>query len=542
MIALAGDTDDPVSRYGIDHFIRTSGIPVLPTGEPDEGVCIGYEAEGKGGFSIRIARNAAVEPEAGMITMDGREWPLFQTPADTHDAGSRCIAEFRSQEQTYPCISGSPSGIFIGFDIFRLTGSLLTGSLETPGYGVSGFEDRSSPILLPPLADLYEDILFRTILKGCGEIGLPLIRKSCWPAGKRFAVCPTHDVDELAKTYQWITRPLRCMRRGDIHGLVNQMKSFSRKIRGDEPYWTFEAIMQKEKDLGVCSTYFFLKESGEKSLLRPQTWHLYGRCHSLRTPAIIGLLQTLSEEGHEIGVHGSTYSSTNQALLESEKAELEELLGAPVAGIRQHRLNLAIPDTWVSQSGAGFSYDTSLGFTAAKGTGFRGGTCFPFHPEGPVGVLPILEIPLSLMDISLPDGKEGWDICKTMIDHVRTVGGVLTILWHPAVFNSLEYPETAELYWKIIETCMEEGAWVANGRDIASWWQAREETAVECRYADDEISISCSGGAAPSFEVYLPDNRSAELVSHNGTLSKTEDGQYILVCKNPPDTMVVQPV
>jgi len=541
MISFACDTDDPISRYGIDHFIHTSGLSVLPAGAPESALCIGYQAEGKGRFSIRIAQNAAVEPNAGMVAMDSREWPLFQVPADTRDAGTRCIAAFRSGDRTYPCISGSSSGIVVGFDIFRLTGSLLSGSLEKADCSDQRPEHESSPpIVSPPLADLYEDVLFRTILMGCGEIGMPLVRKSCWPSGKKYAVCLTHDVDELSKTYQWITRPLRCMRRGDIQGVVNQMKSFSRKIGGYEPYWTFEDIRQKEKNLGVRSTYFFLKESGEKSLFQPESWHLYGRCHSLRTPDIIGLIRKLSEEGHEVGVHGSTYSHTNPALLTSEKAELEELLGTPVEGIRQHRLNLTIPDTWVSQSRAGFFYDTSLGFKAAEGTGFRWGTCFPFHPEGKAGVLPILEIPLSLMDITLPVGEEGWEICKNMIEQVRTVGGVLTVLWHPAVFNSLEYPEIGAWYWKIIERCADDGAWLATGRDIATWWRAREEAVTECRYADDEVSICCNDSDGITFEVYVPDHRSAELVSHNGTLAKTETGYYILSCGQLPDTMVVR--
>ncbi len=540
MISFACTTDDSISRYGIDHFILTSGLLISPSESRDSGVCIGYQAEGRGQFSISIERNAALEEDAGKIAIYNKEYTLFQVPVDTHDRGHRCIAEFRSENRKYPCISGSGSGISIGFDIFRLTGSLLSGSMEAAGR-VTNME-QDAPLRSPPLVDIYENILFRAILMGCGEIGMPLVRKSYWPSGKKFAVCLTHDVDELKKTYQWITRPLRYLRKGDMHGFFSQVKSFSRKCVGHEPYWTFEEIMQNEKDLGVCSTYFFLKESGDKSFSRPESWHLYGRCHSLQTPGALALIRKLAVEGHEVGVHGSTFSPTNPGLLSSEKRELEELLGTPVTGIRQHRLNLTIPDTWIYQSEAGFLYDTSLGYKAADGSGFRGGTCFPFHPWSTTGALPLLEIPLSLMDVALGDGQEGWDTCSGMIEQVRERGGVLTLLWHPAVLNPLEYPGTGAWYWKIIETCKEDGAWVTNGREIASWWLAREAAAPEYRHGDDELLVSCDGSAACSFDLYLPEHHSAELVSHNATLCRKEKEHYILSpdTGDVPETMVVR--
>lgn len=540
MISFVCTTDDAYSQYGLDHFIHTSGLSTVSADTTDSGVSVGYETEGMGQFSICMKRNAAFEVNPGTIVMGNREYPLFQVPMDTHDTGNQCIATFRSDGHEYPCISASHSGIVIGFDIFRLIGYLLSSNPDQTGIDSDG-NPYPSPIS-QPLVDFYEDILFKAILMGCNKIGIPLVRKAYWPKGREFAVCLTHDVDEFRKTYQWITRPLRYAKKGDLHGLKNQMKSFSQKMRGHEPYWTFDEIMHNEKKLGVCSTYYFLKESAEKSIFKPDSWHLYGRAHSLRKPRVSELLKKLSKEGHEIGVHGSTFSHNNLPLLKSEKAEVETLLGAPVTGIRQHRLNLTIPDTWDFQSEAGFLYDTTLGYKAANGIGFRWGTCFPFHPKGAKGVLPLLEIPLSLMDITLQNGGYGWDICTTMIQQVRNVGGVLTLLWHPAVFNNLEYPEIGDWYWKIIETCKENGAWVTTGGAIASWWQSRGETAFECQYSDNELSVICDDNAECSYELYVPENRSAELISENATLSKMKNGHYILFSESGlmPNKMVVQ--
>ncbi|GAB7016037.1 polysaccharide deacetylase family protein [Methanogenium cariaci] len=526
MISFACNTDDPVSRYGMNHFITTTGLSVQPAGRPDSGVCTGYEAEGRGQFSVTLVQNTALEEQAGEITLRNQTHPLFQVPVDTHDSGDTCIAEFRSDDRNYPCISGSKSGIVIGFDIFRLTGSLLSGYLDTTEIQYNNVQNNSG--FSPPLVDLYEDILFRAILTGCREIGVPLIRKSHWPSGQEFAVCLTHDVDEFTKTYQWVTRPLRFVRGKDFHGLKNQMKSLSQRCRGHEPYWTFEEMMRNEQKLGVCSTYFFLKESGKKSLFRPESWHLYGRCHSLQKSRVIELIQKLSEDGHEIGVHGSTFSHADPGLLNREKTELEELLGYHVTGIRQHRLNLTIPETWEYQSETGFLYDTSLGYKAADGRGFRWGTCFPFHPQAATGMLPLLEIPLSLMDITLQDEENGWNVCRSAIEQVRNRGGVLTLLWHPAVFNALEYPELGDWYWKIIRACKDDDAWITTGQGIASWWQAREATAFEWQYIEDTLSVTGDFSGGGSFDLYVPEHTTAEIISENATLVEGKADHYLL--------------
>ncbi len=86
-------------------------------------------------------------------------------------------------------------------------------------------------------------------------------------------------------------------------------------------------------------------------------------------------------------------------LLEEETRELEGIIHEKVIGTRQHNLNLDIPETWEYQIMAGLQYDTSLGF---KDTiGFRWGTSFPFYPLYSGKTIPMLEIPLIIMDICL---------------------------------------------------------------------------------------------------------------------------------------------
>jgi len=298
-------------------------------------------------------------------------------------------------------------------------------------------------------------------------------RRVLWPEGKRFAICLTHDVDELHKTYQYVTNLIRNIKKGDIMGLKREFLSFLRKIRGEEPYWTFENIMKLEQKLGVKSTFFFLNEQGKVRLLDRSTWRHYGRRYDITDKNVAEMIRTLHSEGWEIGLHGSFYSYKDLNKLREEKEMLESILGAKVEGIRQHNLNLEIPQTWQIHEKLGFEYDSTLGFNDR--VGFRWGICYPFHPvDGEGRPLKLLEIPLAIEDIALFRYDNPWAVCMKMIEEVERKGGVLTVLWHHSVFNELEFPGWAEIYEKLIRVCKEKGAWISTAGEIAKWWKMQE--------------------------------------------------------------------
>jgi len=298
-------------------------------------------------------------------------------------------------------------------------------------------------------------------------------QKIAWPSGRRFALCLTHDVDELQKTYQYVTNSIRSIKRGDIRGLKREFLSFFRKIRGEEPYWTFENTMNLERKLDVKSTFFILNESGKVRLFDRNTWRHYGRRYDITDKKVAEMIRALHSEGWEIGLHGSFYSYKNIDLLKKEKETLEKVLDAEVKGIRQHNLNLEIPHTWRIHEKLGFEYDTSLGFNHR--VGFGGGTCFPFHPVDGGRPLKLLEIPLAIEDVALFRYEKPWEVCMKMIEEVEEKGGVLTVLWHHSVFNELEFPGWADMYEKLIRVCKEKGAWITTAGEIAKWWRMQEE-------------------------------------------------------------------
>ena len=167
-------------------------------------------------------------------------------------------------------------------------------------------------------------------------------------------------------------------------------------------------------------------------------------------------------------MHGSYYSYKDEGRLLFEKKTVEEILGKPIIGIRQHYLNLDIPSTWEKQRSAGYKYDASFGYQ--NQIGYRDNIIHPFFPLDDN----FLVIPLNIMDGPLCDGKdynEAWKNCLNLIDYAEKEGALLTILWHNNRFNDLEYPNNVMIYEKIIEECKKRNAWIARCCDIFAYWR-----------------------------------------------------------------------
>lgn len=298
-----------------------------------------------------------------------------------------------------------------------------------------------------------------------------------WPTGKRFAVCLTHDVDRIRKTYQYFTRFLRFFGKAEIKYAAREgfefFKLYLNKPVKKNPYWNFEKIMEIEDIYDVRSTFFFMNESGKANVLKPNTWKLYLGRYNIQNPEIVDIIKRLHSEGWEIGLHGSYKSYKNKKLLKKEKAELERILDEPVYGVRQHYLNLEIPMTWKIQEELGLRYDASFGF--GDHVGFKDDKYFPFHPFNS----PFLIIPLTIMDSALfshiKNTEEAWSECKKYVEIAEEKNALLTIIWHQRSFNEKEFPKWSELYGKLIALCKQKNAWIATAGEIEQWCNQRSE-------------------------------------------------------------------
>lgn len=106
--------------------------------------------------------------------------------------------------------------------------------------------------------------------------------------------------------------------------------------------------------------------------------------------------------------------------------------------------------------------------------------CHPFHPynlntEGEVN---ILEIPLSIMDVTMFDlgksSEEVWNLVKRLIDTAASYRGVICLNWHNDSFNCPFKNTRKIMYEKILEYCYSKNAWMTSGENIYSWWKKNE--------------------------------------------------------------------
>ncbi|MFH1722884.1 MAG: polysaccharide deacetylase family protein [Candidatus Altiarchaeota archaeon] len=476
MIKLSADPTSPLGSFGLDHFMKKYGFPVT-TG--DSSIEILYQKGDvippKNCLHIPVQDNL-IQKKLELTELDG-------------------------------------GGVSANLDIFQKIGIELTSTSEF----------RKSPTSTP--VEDMEARLFSKIREMCSQAGIPLAYKPFWPNGAKFALALTHDVDEVKKTYQYLTHLAKSVLRRDITAMKGQIASMKDKLTGYEPYWTFGKIKKIEEKFKCTSSLYFLQEEGKVEPTKLKSWFLAARRYSYSDEKILKVIRELDDGGWEVGLHGSYNSFADEEQLGKEKKALDEVLGRPVIGTRQHHLNLEVPKTWRIQQGIGLKYDSSLGFKDTNG--FRAGTCFPFHPfDYELGRgLDILELPLTFMDTTLFSRRnEFWNVFQPLISTVEENRGLFTLLFHTSTFNNNEYPGWIEYYSGILDYARQRGAWITNGQRIAEWWIDRQNKELSLERHASEYKISCGSG--------LPGNQLLIQVPKDMTLSSTQKEIRIIKCSN----------
>jgi hypothetical protein len=299
---------------------------------------------------------------------------------------------------------------------------------------------------------------------------------------------------------------------------------------GKEPYWTFDNVRKTDERLGVKSTFFFLNETAPVKIGDRKTWKHYARRYDFSDERITKVMKDLDSGGWEVGLHASFESYRDGNLISSEKAHLEKSLGKPVAGNRQHNLNLEIPQTFNLLSKAGIRYDTSLGHKDS--VGFRWGTSFPFDIVGRNPGKSLLEIPLAIMDINLFREKNVNEKISSITSGVQDVGGALTLLWHHTLFNNNEFPGWTGHYENAVKQCKENGAWIARGRDIYEWWSERKKFSVNCNVTGKDIKESAVSEDATRALTLRADGFTPKVSGKGTSISEEEKGVFIIKTKS----------
>lgn len=268
-----------------------------------------------------------------------------------------------------------------------------------------------------------------------------------------FALCLSHDVDRIYKTYQYLWNAVQKRDLRELAGVIS----------AKNPYWTFGRTIDIESTLGVRSSFNILDEI--KLSDRPKSewftkdgWKLFAGRYDIEDPEVAATLRVLEEFGWEIGLHGSYTSSENPDRFADEKEHIESVAGTELIGNRQHYWNLSPPDTWRHLRDAGIRYDTSLGSSTEIAFQHGHELIRPFDDE-------FVVFPWSLMDgAAMASGDTPSEIIANCLDvfaEAKDHRSAVVLDWHGGdVFSDQDYPGWGDMYKRLIERALEMDAWV----------------------------------------------------------------------------------
>ena len=354
--------------------------------------------------------------------------------------------------------------------------------LDLLGFAINGcFEMVSIPLSVNSYA---EDVDWGKVISKweCSVIstakqdGKLLCRKARWPNASPFAVFLSHDIDQIhdRELFRWL---------GDINHLRRHLQGIERAelsacirriirpiVRPVDPFDQFASIRQIEGKHGWCSSFFLLED---------KYWARMGGRFKWTDPKFMRISRFLLDEGCELGIHGSAYSHDDPQWWHDISSRFYSLYGEAPVGARNHYLKLSVPQTWQSQASAGLLYDSTYGLPDRIGA--PNGLCFPFRvplSQNQQQQNGLIELPMSVMDQTLfrymnLDGDSAFSAASRELSKIIEVGGLAVLLWHNNFFNEPEYREWEETYERLLDWLAPQNPWVACGRDIAAWWDAR---------------------------------------------------------------------
>ena len=344
-----------------------------------------------------------------------------------------------------PYLKSISDGFEVGFDIFASAFFMLTRWEEyvSPCRDVHGrFPGKESiaykfGFLHRPIVNEYAEFLWNLLLK----MGFPekLRRK------REYKVMLTHDVDIVSlrsSLYAYIKSTL-----GDLLKRKNT-KMFFEKIKmyisGDDPYDTFDKIMNISEKHNTKSYFFFLKSCKKTKN------DFNNKPQEIKKAAL-----RIKSREHNIGFHPSYNTYNNEQLFICEKKLLEEITDIKMEYGRQHFLRFEVPNTWRIWENAGMKWDSTLSY--ADIVGFRAGSCYEYYPFDFLKrrKMNLLEIPLTIMEVTLlvyqkVSYTEYLDTIRYYADTVRKYGGTFVYLWHNTSFwifnkNDMLYEQSLKM-------------------------------------------------------------------------------------------------
>jgi hypothetical protein len=370
----------------------------------------------------------------------------------------------------------------LGYDLFQEVRLLLSDGQP--------FENGHIPAL-----DIHIAMLRDWIIRA----GIPLLEIPPAPAGHRFAVCLTHDIDFVGirnhKLDHTMWGFLSRSTFGSIHNFIRGRISLTCLLKTwraaaslpfvylgwAKDFWEpFDWYLQVEKNLPA--TYYlipFKKRPGEKVPGRNPSW----RAAAYDVSDLPQQTATLTKEGCELGVHGiDAWHSVKKG--RDELARLATVSCGSRIGIRMHWL-LRDQNTFRVLEEAGFAYDASVGYNQT--IGYWCGTAQVFRP---LGADTLLELPLHIQDGALfypqkldLSEPEAWGRCSELLENAKNYGGVFTVLWHDRSHGPERF--WGDFYIRLVDAMRSLDCWFGTATQVTEWFRKRRLVRFEQTKAPD---------------------------------------------------------
>lgn len=247
-------------------------------------------------------------------------------------------------------------------------------------------------------------------------------------------------------------------------GLVEGLACAAR-LRPD-PHENLAHVADRLGELGVRATFF-------SQVFRAE------RIDSYKLAACGDLMRAVRDlrtRGHEIGLHGSYAGPQRGAeFLTAQRTVLRALVGGPASSYRAHYLRQPALE---SLAEAGFAIDSTAGFPRREG--FRLGTAFPVRAWSQKR-LPLVVSAFHAMDVTLRshrglDPEQAFETTLALLERVRAVGGLATLLWHPHNLEPRLWPGWEELPFRLTEWALRNGAVCGPLGELTRQWTQRVES------------------------------------------------------------------
>ncbi|MBW6480061.1 MAG: polysaccharide deacetylase family protein [Bacteroidales bacterium] len=268
-------------------------------------------------------------------------------------------------------------------------------------------------------------------------------------SARKFTFIPTYDID-IAYAYKGrgLSRNIMAVAKDiltfDFNNLKNRIKVLTGKM--PDPYDTYELQLWLQKKYQLNPVYFFLS-----ARFGPRDKNI-----SIHSRHFYHLIKKLGDYA-ETGIHPSFASHYKKDRLLEEIKTLASVSNSNIEKSRQHYLKINIPKTYLDLIRYNILNDYSMGF--ASHTGFRAGTCTPFHffnlneeTETRLKIFPLAIMDSTLRDYMKLDTLQARKKIKTIIDTVKKFNGTFISLWHnDALSNNQAWEGWRDVYIYLIE-------------------------------------------------------------------------------------------